>query len=116
MRGRRGGSPEIVLPFHSIVPDRGVRNPAMTSSSDVLPAPDGPYTAVERAVISTETSSAKSANGRMSSRMTSTRPVLQHQLGRPDRGEVEDVGNRNHAGLIFAVPHLHVVRDRERAR
>src|SRR5688572_3537203 len=97
-------------------PDCGSRRPAMTSSSEVLPAPEGPKSAVERAVISTETSSAKCASGRTRSRTMRLMRFAQHCLGNPHRGEGEDNGDGQEPKRVGVVSELDVVVDRERER
>src|SRR5450432_1987180 len=95
------------------------RNPAMRSSSEVLPAPDGPKIAVTRLRISTSISSAKCASGNemfFSSRSTSFPFPAQQKFAEPDRCEREHHRHAQQAEGMPVFAELHVLKNRERER
>src|SRR5208282_3591928 len=99
--------------------ERAARNPAMRSSSDVLPAPDGPKMAVTCRCISTSTSSVKSASGSeifFSSRLMSLFFSAQEKFTAPHGGEGQDDRYAQQAEGPRVVAELHVLENGERER
>src|SRR5687767_7095448 len=109
MRRYRGAMSFITRPFNSMTPERGLRMPAISSSSVVLPAPDGPYNAVVPFESIAETSSVNSASDSVTSRRTSVTRPPQESLGDPDREKGDDHRDAEETKGSGVVSELHVV-------
>src|SRR5579862_3131034 len=96
--------------------ERAARSPAMRSSSDVLPEPEGPKTAVTCRCISTSTSSVKSASDSemfFNSRLMSFF-AAQEKFAAPHGGEGKDDRYSQQAVGVRVLADLHVFENGER--
>src|SRR5271163_1864994 len=93
----------------------GVRNPAITSNREVLPAPDGPKSTVTRRGISRFTSRANRASGRemfFSSNMLFPLPAKQ-KFTAPHRGKSQYHRNAHQTVSRRILPQLDILENRQ---
>src|SRR5579863_12402 len=94
--------------------DRARRKPATSSSSEVLPAPDGPKRTVARPRSSALSSSVNGASGRemlLSSRLTSVFSASHQPFARPHRREGQRHRHAEETKRAGVLAELHVLEN-----
>src|ERR1700755_28244 len=93
------------------------RSPAIKSSSEVLPAPEGPKIAATRLLMITSTSRVNGASGSkifLSTSFMSVLPPAQQAFTAPDREKRQHHGNAQQAIRLRIIAQLHRLKNRER--
>src|SRR5512143_839268 len=127
-RNTRASESRRTSPSSATRPTAPRRSPAITSSREVFPAPEGPRTATAVPSSRADTFRSNWARGSRRSSSITSRPARSRlgqgapaaasleDLRRPDRGECDDDGQRHQPERRGVPPDLRAVEDREGER